>query len=239
VSGEARTGPALGCFAHPDDAEIAAGGTLSKWAAAGREVHLLILTNGDRGSQDRHRDRAELAETRAAEARDAAAFLSLASVTVLANRDGELENTPAVRDRVVRAVRTVRPDVVVTVDPTAVFFDDGYYNHADHRTAGWITLDAVFPAAGNPHFFAEQLDEGLEPWDVPEVWLAWTREPNHDEDVTGHMERKLAALALHRSQVEGDMLGYFEEWLPKEAEEAGRRIGVEHAEAFRVLGLTA
>ena len=53
----------LGVFAHPDDAEIAAGGVLAKWAAAGREVHLLILTNGDRGSQDPARPRAEIAAT--------------------------------------------------------------------------------------------------------------------------------------------------------------------------------
>ncbi|HET6792416.1 MAG TPA: PIG-L family deacetylase, partial [Actinomycetota bacterium] len=59
-----RTGPVLGVFAHPDDAEICAGGIMAKWAAAGREVHLLILTNGDRGSQDPELDRAELAATR-------------------------------------------------------------------------------------------------------------------------------------------------------------------------------
>ena len=47
---EPVTGPVLGIFAHPDDAEISAGGTLARWASEGREVHLLILTNGDRGS---------------------------------------------------------------------------------------------------------------------------------------------------------------------------------------------
>ena len=49
---EPRTGPVLAVFAHPDDAEIAAGGTIAGWTAAGREVHLLVLTNGDRGSSD-------------------------------------------------------------------------------------------------------------------------------------------------------------------------------------------
>ena len=56
-----KSGPVLGIFAHPDDCEIAAGGTLAKWAAAGRQVHLLILTNGDRGSADPAMDRATLA----------------------------------------------------------------------------------------------------------------------------------------------------------------------------------
>ncbi|MGZ5299866.1 MAG: PIG-L deacetylase family protein, partial [Actinomycetota bacterium] len=70
-----RTGPVLGIYAHPDDAEISAGGTMAKWVAAGREVHLLVLTNGDRGSNDRSQDRAELAATRLAETEAAAEVL--------------------------------------------------------------------------------------------------------------------------------------------------------------------
>ncbi len=233
----ARTGPVVASFAHPDDAEISSGGTLAKWAERGRDVHLLLLTNGDRGSDDPSRDRAELARTRAAETARAAELLGLASARMLDTHDGELENTAAVRAEIVRSVREIRPATVVTCDPTAWFFQDRYFNHADHRTAGAATLDAIFPGAGNPHFFAEQLADGLSVWNVPEVWMGWTLEPNHHEDVTGFMERKLAALALHRSQVEGDQLGFFEEWLPKEAEEAGRRIGVRHAESFRVLRL--
>jgi LmbE family N-acetylglucosaminyl deacetylase len=131
----------------------------------------------------------------------------------------------------------VRPGIVISCDPTAWFFGNRYFNHADHRTAGAAALDAVFPGAGNPHFFAEQLAEGLSPWSVPEVWLGWTTEPNHHQDITGFLEAKLDALAEHRSQVEGDMLGFFREWLPAEAEENGKKIGVQHAEAFRVLTL--
>ncbi len=234
---EQAAGPVLASFAHPDDAEISSGGTLAKWCEQGREVHLLVLTNGDRGSDDPARDRGELARTRAEETANAARLLGLADARILDTHDGELENTAEIRAQVVRAIREVRPTTVLTCDPTAWFFEDRYFNHADHRTAGAVTLDAVFPAAGNPHFFAEQLGEGLSAWSVPEVWMGWTLEPNHHEDVSGYMERKLAALALHRSQVEGDMLGFFQEWLPKEGEEAGRRIGVEHAESFRVLRL--
>jgi LmbE family N-acetylglucosaminyl deacetylase len=131
----------------------------------------------------------------------------------------------------------VRPDTVISCDPTAWFFGNRYFNHADHRTAGEAALDAVFPGAGNPHFFTEQLAGGLSPWKVPEIWLGWTIEPNHRQDITGFLDVKLAALAEHRSQVEGDMLGFFQEWLPAEAEENGKKIGAQHAEAFRVLSL--
>jgi LmbE family N-acetylglucosaminyl deacetylase len=230
-------GPVLAVFAHPDDAEISAGGTLARWAHEGRAVHLLVLTNGDRGSDDPAQDRAELARTRRSETEAAATALGLAGCRVLDIHDGELQNSASVRSEIARTVREVRPAIVLSCDPTAWFFGNRYFNHADHRTAGAAALDAVFPGAGNPHFFAEQLAEGLSPWKVPEVWLGWTTEPNHHQDITGFLEVKLAALAEHRSQVEGDMLGFFREWLPAEAEENGKKIGVQHAEAFRVLAL--
>jgi LmbE family N-acetylglucosaminyl deacetylase len=240
-------GPVLGIFGHPDDAEISCGATLAKLAAAGRSVHLLILTNGDRGSSDPSLDRGELARVRAVESEQAGRILGLAGVTVLDTPDGELENRPEIRARVVRAVRRIRPSTVISCDPTAWFFRNtgstlnggvaGFYNHSDHRTAGAIALDSVYPGSGNPHYFAEQLSEGLEAWDVHDVWLGWTNEPNHFEDVTGFVDVKVRALFAHASQVKGDGIRFFQEWLPKEAEEAGARIGVRHAEAFRVLDL--
>jgi LmbE family N-acetylglucosaminyl deacetylase len=232
-----RTGPVLGIFAHPDDAEIAAGATLAKWVAAGRETHLLVLTNGDRGSSDPARSRVELAETRRTETEAAARVLGLASVRILSTHDGELENNATVREAVIRRVREVRAETVVSVDPTAVFFESRYYNHSDHRTAGWIALDSVFPGSGNPHFFSEHLGEGLDIQEVHDVWLGWTNEPNHVEDVTGHFATKIAALAEHASQLtEG--IRYFEEFLEKDAKESGAKISVEHAEEFRLLDLS-
>jgi LmbE family N-acetylglucosaminyl deacetylase len=233
----ASTDPVLAVFAHPDDAEISAGATMAKWVSVGREVHLLILTNGDRGSSDPEVNRSELARTRAAETEAAARVLGLASARVLGTHDGELENIPGVRADVVRAIRELRPGTVLTCDPTAWIFENRYYNHHDHRTAGEIALDAVFPAAGNPHFFADQLTDDLRPHDVTDVWLGWSNEPTHHEDVTGFLATKLAALAEHASQVSGDGIRFFEEWLPREAEEAGAKIGATHAESFRVLAL--
>jgi LmbE family N-acetylglucosaminyl deacetylase len=231
------TGPVLAVFAHPDDAEICAGGTMAKWTAAGREVHLLVLTNGDRGSSDRERSREELAETRKRETDEAAVVLGLSSVRVLSIHDGELENTAAVREAVTRRVRELRVETLLSCDPTAVFFENRYYNHSDHRMAGWIALDSIFPGSGNPHFFGEHLGEGLEPQEVHDVWLGWTNEPSHCEDVTGFFRTKIDALSKHQSQLtEG--IRYFEEGLEQEAREAGEKIGVEHAEEFRVLDLS-
>jgi LmbE family N-acetylglucosaminyl deacetylase len=234
---EPKTGPVLAVFAHPDDMEIAAGGTLAKWAAAGREVHLIVLTNGDRGSQDPALDRVELARTRIRETEAAAEAMGLASTRIGSIPDGELENTAAVRDPVVRRIREVRAETVLSADPTAVFFENRYYNHSDHRMAGWVALDACFPGSGNPHFFTEQLGDGLETKDVHDIWLGWTNEPNHQEDITGFFSRKIEALARHESQL-SEGIRFFEEFLGEEAVEAGTKIGVEHAEEFRVLDLS-
>jgi LmbE family N-acetylglucosaminyl deacetylase len=234
---EPRTGPVLGVFAHPDDAEIAAGGVMAKWAAAGRPVHLLILTNGDRGSQDPVASRKELASTRRLETEAAAELLGLTTARVLSTHDGELENTSLVREAVTRRIREVRAETVLSVDPTAVFFENRYYNHSDHRTAGWIALDSCFPGSGNPHFFSEHLGEGLQTQDVYDVWLGWSNEPNRTEDISGFFDTKIAALAKHVSQL-AEGVRFFDEFLRKEAVQSGGKIGVEHAEEFRVLDLS-
>jgi LmbE family N-acetylglucosaminyl deacetylase len=232
-----RTGPVLAIFAHPDDAEICAGGTLAAWAAAGREVHLLVLTNGDRGSQDAAMSRAALAATRLAETKAAGEVLGLASVRVLSTHDGELQNTPEVREAVVRRIREVRAETVLTCDPTSVFFENRYYNHSDHRMAGWVALDSAFPGSGNPHFYSEHLGEGLGVQDVHDVWLGWSNEPNHTQDITGHFTAKVTALAKHDSQL-SEGIAFFEEFMGEEAKRAGEKIGVEHAEEFRRLDLS-
>jgi len=227
----------LAVFAHPDDAEIAAGGLLAAWSAAGREVHLLVLTNGDRGSSDPGRSREELARTRHAETEAGAAALGLASVRILSIHDGELDNTAVVREAVTRRIREVRAETIVSCDPTAVFFDDRYYNHSDHRTAGWIALDSAFPGSGNPHFFSEHLGEGLAVQEVADVWLGWTNEPNRAEDVSATFDAKIAALGAHASQL-AEGIRFWDERMREEARGAGQRHGVELAEEFRVLDLT-
>lgn len=238
MSGTA-SGPVLAVFAHPDDAEMAAGGTLARYAAEGRDVHLLILTNGDRGSQDPAMDRRELARIRVEEQEAASRVLGLAGHRILGNHDGELENTQSTRIEVARAIRTVRPGTLITSDPTTWVLGSSYYyyNHPDHRTAGAIALDTACFGAGNPHFFSELASEGLATWNVREILLAWTADTNHHQDITGFMDTKLEALQQHHSQVDGGQYGDFREWIPKVAAKNGRRVGATHAEVFRHLAL--
>jgi LmbE family N-acetylglucosaminyl deacetylase len=233
-----RTGPVLAVFAHPDDMEICAGGVLAQWVAAGREAHLLVLTNGDRGSDDPMLSRAELARTRLAETEAAAELLGFASARMLSIHDGELENTVGIREAVVRRIREVHAETVVSCDPTSVFFENRYYNHSDHRTAGWIALDACFPGAGNPHFFSEHLGEGLAVQNVDDIWLGWTNEPNRTEPIDeASFRKKVDALGAHASQI-SEGIAYWDEAMGKDAREAGAKVGAEFAEEFRVLDLS-
>ena len=115
-----------------------------------------------------------------------------------------------------------------------MFFGDGYYNHRDHRVTGWATLDAVAPAAGNPHYFPEHIGEGLAVHHVREVYLSGTLEPNCWIDIADTLERKIDALFCHASQLV-DAGEWFRQFLRERAEDAGIAVGVKFAEPFRKL----
>ena len=222
----------LGVYAHPDDPEISCGGTLARWAGGGSEVHVLICTRGEKGSPDPKQDPDKLAAARKEEMTAAAEVLGLAGHRSLDNDDGELENTAELRGHIVSVIREVKPDVVVCPDPTAVFFGNSYYNHHDHRATGWATLDAVAPAAGNPHYFA---DAGPT-HHVGAVYLSGTMEPDAWVDISDTLDVKVEALFRHTSQLT-ETGEFFQAFLRERAEEAGRAAGVRYAEGFRRLTL--
>jgi len=227
-------GRVLAVYAHPDDPEIAAGGTLARWAAAGAPVWVLITTRGDKGSTDPDADGDDLARIRVEETEAASKLLGFAGHLHLDYSDGELPDDLDLRAAIVRQVRELRPDVVVCPDPTAVFFGDSYFNHRDHRVTGWATLDAIAPAAGNPHYFRDQIEAGLAVHQVRAVYLSATLEPNCWVDIGESLEHKIDALFCHASQLTetGD---WFRQFLRERAEEAGRAAGVKYAEGFRRL----
>ena len=223
---------ALAVYAHPDDAEISCGGTLARWAAAGAAVHVLVCATGDKGSVDPTTDPAALAEQRRQECDAAAAVLGLAGHHRLDHPDGTVEADTVLVGEIVAVIRDVRPEVVVCPDPTAQIFGDRYWNHRDHRAVGTATLDAVAPAAANPHYFPS----AGAPHQVAAVYLSGTLEPNVWVDVSDAIETKIDALFCHRSQLQ-DTTEWFRGFLRERAEETGRAAGVPYAEGFRRLTL--
>ncbi len=220
----------LAVYAHPDDPDVSAGGTLARWAAAGTAVHVCICADGDKGSSDPATDPTELVARRRLEVAAAGQVLGVKTHHWLGFRDGELDDDRELRACLVALVRAVRPDAVIAPDPTAIYFGSHYVNHRDHRVVGWATLDAVSPAAANPHYFP---DAGPA-HSVGAVYLSGTLEPDVWVDVSATIDVKAAAIACHVSQV-----GESEEWLRRavrqRAEETGREAMVAFAEAYRRL----
>lgn len=227
-----RFASALVLFAHPDDAEYMCGGTVAKWTREGTEVHLVIVTDGSAGSNEPGAVRAEISKVRKREQKAAAKVLGVKTVTFLDFPDGMLEVNLETRKAVTREVRRLRPEVVVAPDPSRLWYGRQYINHADHRAAGELALCAVMPDAPSRPQFPELLDEGLEPYEIPHLWLA-TEEPDTYLDITKTMDVKLEALTKHRSQNLEDSL----EWVRDRARELGEKGGVEYAEGFRAFSL--
>jgi LmbE family N-acetylglucosaminyl deacetylase len=226
---------ALVVAAHPDDAEFGAGGTVARWVLEGADVRYLIVTRGDKGSDDPDVDVRALVARRDEEQRAAAAVVGVTSVDFLDEPDGQVEPTLALRERITRAIRAFRPEIVMTHDPTVLFVNNEWVNHPDHRAVGQVTVDAVFPTARDPLNFRDHLDAGLGPWKVAELFLWSTNEANQLVDIGATLDRKIAALERHASQFRA-----FDEiarWVRRRSEELGERAGYRAAEGFRRVTL--
>jgi LmbE family N-acetylglucosaminyl deacetylase len=223
----------LAIYAHPDDLEISCGGALVQWTEAGGSVHIVTCNEGDKGTVDLDAEPQALAQRRASEADAAARVLGAVTHEPLGYPDGEIDNDPDLRARLVRSIRAHRPDIVVCPDPTAVFFGDRYINHHDHRVVGWATLDACAPAAASPLYFPE----AGPPHQVGTLLLSGTLEPDVWIDIGASLDRKIEALLCHESQVgtDGRIIA---EIVRSRAAEAGALAGVAHAEAFRRVRLS-
>jgi LmbE family N-acetylglucosaminyl deacetylase len=226
---------AMVVFAHPDDAEISSGGVVAKWVAAGCEVTYVLCTNGQAGTADRSMTPAALAKKRADEQQAAADFMGVRHVVMLGYPDGELEDTRQFRGDIVRAIRQYRPHTVLVHDPYRI----KGFQHRDHRSAGIVTTDAVYPYARDHLHFAEHITrDGLQPHKVRELWYWGMDEPNVIVDVTDAIDRQIAALIRHESQVpgfnvpDGETIG---QRLKKHAAEVANGYGFQYGAAFRRL----
>ncbi|MEA2580916.1 MAG: hypothetical protein QOE83_1808 [Actinomycetota bacterium] len=220
-------------FAHPDDAEFMCGGTVARWVNEGCQVHYVVATDGSAGSNEPGATRESLRPIREREQRAAAEILGVSSVTFLGELDGHLEVNLATRKKVCREIRRLRPEVIVAPDPSRLWSGEGYINHWDHKQAGLLALTAVMPDAPTRPMFSELEDEGLEPFEVPNLWLAMN-EAGTFVDITDTMETKLRALAAHESQLKVEEV---EKWVRGRAEELGKASeqGFAYAEVFKVF----
>lgn len=221
----------LGIVAHPDDLEFGMAGSVAKYISEGAKGYYFILTNANKGTEDRTLSPSQLRDIRRNEQREAGKILGLTDVFFGDYDDGCLEVNLAVKRDICRVIRQVKPDVVFTMDPTMVYdVERGFINHPDHRAAGQATLDAVYPLARDHLSFPELLKEGLEPHKVKTVLMAHFGQQNFHVDITPHLETKLTALGAHASQLSNPEATFtmVRNW----AAQLGAKVGTTYAEGF-------
>ncbi len=222
----------LGVAAHADDLEYMAGGSMAKWAAEGADVYVLILTAGENGTDDAAVDPEQLRAIRQQEQKAAADILGIKKVFFADYGDGSLEPTMDVKRSIARVIRTVRPDTIITWDPTMKYCAPRrFVNHPDHIASGEAALAAVFPLCRDPLALPELLrDEKLEPCDVGTVLLFNFENPNCFVDITNTLSTKVKARDAHASQKQ------FASDAPTDittvAKDFGQLAGTKYAEAF-------
>lgn len=221
--------------AHPDDCDFGAAGSIAAWVKAGAFVAYCIVTDGDAGGSEPHVSRRDVARTRREEQLAAAGELGVDDVTFLGYPDGRLVPSIELRRDITRQIRRVRPDRLVCQSPERNW-DRIVASHPDHLAAGEASICAVYPDARNPFAHPELLDEGFEPFAVPEVWLMAAPKANRGIEVTNTFDQKLRALRCHVSQVgDGEFLdGLIRGWLGPQALAAGLDEG-RYVEVFRAV----
>lgn len=185
----------LSIHAHPDDAEILAGGTLAMLAAKGHRITIVTMTPGDCGSAEHNAD--EIAAIRRQEGADAAAIIG-ASYICAEFRDLAIFSDDPSRRRVVELIRSVRPDIVLTSAPTDY--------HCDHEATSALVRDACF-AVSAPNYAtgtAKPLDK------IPHLYYMDSVEgtdrdgkpvqPDFGVNIDGYLDVKRDMLAAHASQ---------------------------------------
>lgn len=229
---------ALAIAAHPDDIEFECGATLAKWSEAGAVCHLLVCTDGRKGTWDVDADTDALVERRQREQREAARRLgATGEVRFLGIEDGELDHGVERRSEVARIIRELTPEIVLGHDPWR-----RWRMHPDHRAAGFLTVDAVV-AARDPHYHREH---GIPHHRPDHLLLFESEQPDLAESVQHrHLEAKVQALLAHESQFEttmvidadddGSQAAAFGAREQADARRQGRIAGVRFAEAFRRL----
>jgi LmbE family N-acetylglucosaminyl deacetylase len=224
----------LGVFAHPDDPEFGAGGSLAKLAGDGAEVTYVIVTDGSQGGEDPKQKDSELAAIRQREQRAAARVLGIKKVEFLGYKDGHLAPDLKLRHDIVRMIRKHKPDLVITHTPGRVLDAPMGGSHPDHIAVGEATMAAVYPDSRNPRAFRSLLKEGYAPHVVNEVWIPYWTLGDHFVDISKTLDLKLAALKKHKSQVAkpGQEWDY-EKLLRKRHREIGKKGGFRYAESFK------
>lgn len=215
---------AVGC--HPDDLEIACTGTLIKYIKRGDEVFMCHVANGCRGHKIIPPEK--LGPMRHLEAENAAKLIGAKKIFDLDVNDLEVDSSDmALKRRMIRVIKEVKPDVIITHDPNDYM--------TDHREVSKLVFDASFGAS------VDHIEEDLGVCEPAPLYFMDTLagvgfDPQDYVDVTDEIELKLQALECHETQIkwmrEHDKID-FPDFVRTCSKYRGLQSSVQYAEAFR------
>lgn len=199
--------------AHPDDIMVFFAGLINRLRKDEKEVYVVTVSNGARGSKGSVVSEEELAKQRLQEEIAGLEFLKVPKEkhVCLDYKDGEVESDMKLIGEVAKYIRKWKPDIVCTHEPSRIYqaVDDGsghWVQHRDHRKVGEAVIDAAYPFSRDRSFFPEHAADGLEPHTVKDILLTEENGVNFKFDYTEDLETKKSAMRLHKSQMNEDFI---------------------------------
>lgn len=217
----------LAISAHPDDIEFSCGGTMFKYIEKGYDIYFVVATNGENGFKIGHKPRNERIRIRYNEQLKAAEKLGVKKVFFLNYRDCLLKNSNELREKLVRLIKKVKPEIVFTFDPANKSFESINLNHRDHRVIAESVFDAVF-AARNRYLYPGGS------FAVKYFYFFGTNNPNHFENITKYIKNKIELIEAHRSQY--DDYASMTKWVKKHLSQYTAKY--KYSEKFRIVEIT-
>jgi len=228
---------------HPDDDVFGAGGTIALLNKNDNRVYVVVYTNDDKGCYDPEMSSQRLAGVRKAEQEASEGLLGTPkeNISWMGYDDGMLEYAPQPKltEEATAIIRRIRPDVLLSVDPGEWF---ERWHKTDHRMAAFNTIDAVRAAEFWLYFPNQKLEQGLQPYKVPEMYFFYPapQEANYYVNIDSVAELKFDAAAKQVSQFEPAVNKYRADWNPADLEKAKKEMRQEqpkkdghYVEAFR------
>ena len=228
---------------HPDDDVFGAGGTIALLNRNHNKVYIVVYTNDDKGSYDPDMSSQRLAQIRRNEQEVSEGVLGTPKDNILwmGYDDGMLEYAPQPKltEEATAIIRRIRPDVLLSVDPGEWY---ERWHKSDHRMAAFNTIDAVRAAEFWLYFPNQKLQQGLQPYKVPEMYFFYPspQEANYFVNIDSVADLKLDAALKQVSQFEPAINKYRPDWNLKDYAQAKEELRSEqprkdghYVEAFR------
>jgi LmbE family N-acetylglucosaminyl deacetylase len=228
---------------HPDDDVFGAGGTIALLNRNHNKVYIVVYTNDDKGSYDPDMNSQRLAQIRRAEQETSEGLLGTPKERIMwmGYDDGMLEYAaqPKLTEEATAIIRRIRPDVLLSVDPGEWY---ERWHKSDHRMAAFNTIDAVRAAEFWLYFPNQKLQQGLQPYRVPEMYFFYPslQEANYFVNIDAVMDLKVDAALKQVSQFEPAVNKYRADWDSKDYAKAKEELRSEqprkdghYVEAFR------